>query len=211
MSAAGRPGDAPRRGFPPEEFHARRDRAQALMAAADLDALLLTTEPDIRWFTGFLTRFWESPTRPWFLIVPASGDPVAVIPAIGEALMRATWLTDIRTWPSPAPEDDGIGLLAATLAEVTPPGARIGTPSGPEPTCASPSPTGRGSARRLAHAASSQTPAFSAVCVSSSPTVKSRRSASPAPSPAAPSRASGRRRGRAIRSNASSAGSRRFA
>ena len=127
MSAA-----LPPRGFPPDEFHARRDRAQALMAEADLDALLLTTEPDIRWFTGFLTRFWESPTRPWFLIVPASGDPVAVIPAIGEALMRATWLSDIRTWPSPAPGDDGVGLLAATLAELTPPSARIGTPSGLE-------------------------------------------------------------------------------
>ncbi|MEL6280767.1 MAG: aminopeptidase P family N-terminal domain-containing protein, partial [Pseudomonadota bacterium] len=56
------------RGFPAEEFRARVARAQQRMAAADLEALLLTTEPDVRYFTGFLTRFWESPTRPWFLL-----------------------------------------------------------------------------------------------------------------------------------------------
>ena len=52
------------RGFADEEFAARLDRAQAMMAASGLDALFLTTEPEIRYFTGYLTRFWESPTRP---------------------------------------------------------------------------------------------------------------------------------------------------
>ena len=51
------------------------------MAAAGLDALLLTTEPEIRYFTGFLTPFWKSPTRPWFLVIPATGAPVAIIDA----------------------------------------------------------------------------------------------------------------------------------
>ncbi|MEZ5876760.1 MAG: aminopeptidase P family N-terminal domain-containing protein [Tepidamorphaceae bacterium] len=73
----------PERGFPQAEFAQRTERAQALMAQADLDALLLTTEAEIRYFTGYLTRFWESPTRPWFLIVPAFGKPAAVIPGIG--------------------------------------------------------------------------------------------------------------------------------
>lgn len=122
----------PPRGFPPEEFHARRDRAQALMAERDLDAVLLTTDADIRWATGFLTRFWESPTRPWFVILPALGDPVAVIPEIGGRLMRASWLSDIRTWPSPDYADDGLLPLSAALTELTPPNGRIGVPSGPE-------------------------------------------------------------------------------
>ena len=69
--------------FPPGEYRTRVDRARAMMAGAGLDALLLTTEADVRYFTGFLTRFWESPTRPWFLIVPASRDPIAVIPRLG--------------------------------------------------------------------------------------------------------------------------------
>lgn len=117
------------RGFEVAEYRARVRRGQTEMAQAGLGALLLTTEPQIRYFTGFLTRFWESPSRPWFLILPASGDPVAVIPSIGAALMARTWITDIRTWAAPDPEDDGVTLLAETLREL---GGPVGVPDGPE-------------------------------------------------------------------------------
>lgn len=89
------------------------------MCAQALDLLFLTGEADVRWFTGFRTAFWQSPTRPWFLLVPGAGEPVAVIPAIGEACMRRTWLADIRTWASPDVEDDGVGLLVETIGELT--------------------------------------------------------------------------------------------
>ena len=118
------------RGFDPSEFQNRLDRAQSLMAGAGLDALVLTTETDVRYFTGFLTRFWESPTRPWFLVVPQTGMPVAVIPSIGAALMRKTWITDIRTWSAPDLTDDGVTLLADTIRQVVGAGARIGVPDG---------------------------------------------------------------------------------
>ncbi|WP_371223772.1 M24 family metallopeptidase [Roseovarius sp. 2305UL8-3] len=117
------------RGFPEAEFAARVERAQTRMAQVGLGALLLTSEPDVRYFTGFLTRFWESPSRPWFLVVPASGKPVAVIPSIGAALMSTTWIDDIRTWSAPQPEDDGVTLLSETLREV---GGPVGVPSGYE-------------------------------------------------------------------------------
>lgn len=116
----------PPRGFPVQEFERRTQAAQALMAQHDLAALLLTTEPEIRYYTGFLTRFWESPTRPWFAIVPAQGDPIAVIPTIGAHLMGQSWITDIRTWAAPDYTDDGIGLLTDALSEVAPQKARIG-------------------------------------------------------------------------------------
>lgn len=119
-------------GFPASEFQTRVTLAQRLMAKAGLDALLLTTEPEVRYFTGFLTRFWESPTRPWFVVIPATGDPIAVIPSIGAPLMGATWVSDIRTWRSPDYADDGVSLLAEALSEVTPAKGRIGVPSGPE-------------------------------------------------------------------------------
>ena len=96
------------------------------MRHAGLSALLLTTEPEVRYYTGFFTRFWESPTRPWFVVVPVEGNPIAVIPAIGSHLMSLTWIEDIRTWDAPDYEDDGVGLLAATLCETTPNDARIG-------------------------------------------------------------------------------------
>jgi hypothetical protein len=82
------------------------------MAADGVAGMLLMTEPEVRYFTGFHTLFWQSPTRPWFLFVPADGKPIAVIPEIGAPLMRRGWLDDLRTWSAPAPDDDGIGLLA---------------------------------------------------------------------------------------------------
>ena len=120
------------RGFPPSEFEARTAAAQALMAKHDLAALLLTTETQIRYFTGYLTRFWESPSRPWFLVLPAQGKPIAVIPSIGAALMGATWIEDIRTWSAPDLTDDGVSLLAETLNEVCPADGRVGVPDGHE-------------------------------------------------------------------------------
>lgn len=124
--------EAPKRGFPDSEFAARTRTAQDMMAAKQLDGLLLTTEPDVRYFSGFNTLFWQSPTRPWFLFVPAAGKPVAVIPEIGAALMRTTWLDDIRTWAAPAPEDDGITLLNELLAPLSEAKGRIGLPMGHE-------------------------------------------------------------------------------
>jgi Xaa-Pro aminopeptidase len=122
----------PARGFETAEFKARTARAQAAMAKAGLAALLLTTEPEVRYFSGYLTRFWESPTRPWFLVVPATGAPIAVIPAIGEALMRRTWIADVRTWRAPDLADDGVTLLAETLREVAGPRGAVGLPMGHE-------------------------------------------------------------------------------
>ncbi|MBT5048244.1 MAG: aminopeptidase P family protein [Rhodospirillaceae bacterium] len=119
----------PQRGFPEAEFARRLERAQDFMGRATMDALLFTTPEDIRYFSGFLTQFFQSPTRPWFLIVPKAGKPVAVIPTIGEVAMSRTWIEDIRTWSSPHPTDDGISLLAGTLAEF---GHRIGLPMGRE-------------------------------------------------------------------------------
>ena len=119
-----------RRGFPVAEYEARLARAQALMDQAGLDALILTTEPEVRYFTGYLTRFWESPTRPWFLIVPRQGRPVAVIPSIGAALMGKTWVEDIRTWSAPDLVDDGVTLLIDTLRELA--AGPVGVPMGHE-------------------------------------------------------------------------------
>lgn len=120
------------RGFDDAEFRLRLKRAQAMMAKAGLAGLLLSTEPEVRYFTGYLTRFWESPARPWFLVVPAVGDPIAVIPSIGVALMSRSWISDIRSWRSPDLADDGVSLLGAALREVAGTDGRIGVPSGLE-------------------------------------------------------------------------------
>lgn len=123
---------APKRGFSTDEYRGRLVRAQQMMGAAGVAGLLLTTEPELRYFTGYLTRFWESPARPWFLIVPAIGDPIAVIPSIGVALMSQSWLTDIRSWRAPDLSDDGVSLLRDALREVAGESGKIAVPSGIE-------------------------------------------------------------------------------
>lgn len=120
------------RGFTTAEYEARTAEVQACMAVDGIDLLLFTTEPEVRYYSGFFTQFWQSPTRPWFLLVPSTGRPVAVIPAIGEACMRRTWLQDIRCWSSPHPSDDGVSLLADTILELAGNGACIGMLKGRE-------------------------------------------------------------------------------
>jgi len=118
--------------FETVEFERRLARAQTIMSRHKFDALLCTTPANIRYFTGFDTMFWESPTRPWFVVVPAAGDPIAVIPEVGAPVMARTWVKDIRTWPAPRPEDDGTTLLAAALSGTPRRFGRIGAELGRE-------------------------------------------------------------------------------
>lgn len=126
------PLNVPDRGFSTSEFETRTKNAQALMAEQNLDGVLLLSEPEVRYFSGFQTLFWQSPTRPWFLFIPADGKPIAVIPEIGGALMRQYWLDDIRTWSAPCPDDDGISLLVDLLKPLADKGARLGIMKGHE-------------------------------------------------------------------------------
>ncbi len=105
----------PSRGFTQTEFEIRTERAQRMMRDLEVDAMLLTTEPHVRYLSGFLTQFWHSPTRPWFLLLPLDGKPIAVIPTIGVTGMQQTWIDDIRSWSSPQPRDDGISLLLSAI------------------------------------------------------------------------------------------------
>ncbi len=123
---------APARGFISAEFSTRTKNAQKKMAANGLNGILLMNEPDVRYFTGFHTLFWQSPTRPWFVFIPLKGKPIAVIPEIGAALMRQTWLDDIRTWSAPAPDDDGISLLTELLSPLATSAATLGVMKGHE-------------------------------------------------------------------------------
>ena len=57
----------PSRGFPEAEYNHLLERAQDYLNSQSLDALLLTTEVDIRYFTGFLSQYF-------FRIRPAPGS-----------------------------------------------------------------------------------------------------------------------------------------
>jgi Xaa-Pro dipeptidase len=122
----------PVRGFTVGEFEARLSRAQSIMRDDGFDALVVCSPHNVRYFSGFDSQFWESPTRPWFIVIPANGAPIAVIPEIGAPAMALTWLDDIRTWPAPRPGDDGVGLLAGVLGSLPRHSGRIGFELGRE-------------------------------------------------------------------------------
>ena len=120
------------RGFSTQEFEQRLIKAQDVMRQYKLDGILLTTPQNIRYFTGYNSQFWESPTRPWFVVVPASGKPIGIVPEIGESEFKKTWLEDIKTWPSPRPEDEGISILKSTIDDLKKTYGQIGAEFGKE-------------------------------------------------------------------------------
>jgi Xaa-Pro dipeptidase len=118
--------------FDDAEFERRTQRAQTLMREHKLDALLVTSPPNFRYFSGFDSLFWESPTRPWFLVVPATGRCIAVVPEIGAPVLEQSWIEDIRSWPAPRPADDGVSLLSGVLRSLPRRFGRIGLELGRE-------------------------------------------------------------------------------
>ena len=124
--------NSPKRGFEVSEYENRLDNIQKLMYESRMDAILLTTQADIEYYTGFKTQFFQSPTRPWYVLIPSNEKPKAIIPTIGESGMRRTWLDDIQTWISPNPKDDGISLLLSTIKSLTKKHKCLGVPKSQE-------------------------------------------------------------------------------
>ena len=115
------------------EFEARIERARQAMRASHLDALIVTTIPAFRYFTGYFPIISESPARPWFFLLPLHTPPQAVIPAMGFGDMAAaSWLSDIDSWPSPNPADEGVSLLIRHIGALPRRFGRIGMELGPE-------------------------------------------------------------------------------
>ncbi|MBT8008626.1 MAG: aminopeptidase P family protein [Gammaproteobacteria bacterium] len=124
----------PARGFDVSEYENRLNKIQKLMFESKMDVILLTTQVDIEYYTGFKTQFFQSPTRPWYVLIPASGKPQAIIPTIGESGMRETWVDDIKTWTSPNPKDDGISILLSSINSLTKTHKCLGVPKTLEST-----------------------------------------------------------------------------
>src|SRR5689334_8014144 len=119
--------------FRREEYANRLKRARRAMEAARLDALLITTEANFRYFSGLSSQGWVSPTRPMFLVLSLRHDPIAVIPTGSLVVMRQnSWIEDVRTWPAPRPLDDGISLLVDALRGAAGSAGTVGAEFGPE-------------------------------------------------------------------------------
>ena len=120
------------KGFSIEEFKERVTKAKQLMKKMKLEMLLITSPSNFRYFTGLDSYFWESPTRPWFLLLPVNDDPIAIIPSIGKTALQKTWIKNLITWKSPNPEDEGISALQNAILSINSNKCLIGCELGKE-------------------------------------------------------------------------------
>ncbi len=70
----------PPRSFTVEEFSVRTKKLQLEMAKFNIGAAFFTTEPEFRYFSGFTSLLWESPSGPCFLAIPDNDKHIAVLP-----------------------------------------------------------------------------------------------------------------------------------
>ena len=117
-----------------EEHRQRIADTQARMDAVSLDALFITSEDNYRYLTGFDAPVWQNLTRPRYCVLPASGDPILILPSSNEIVAWRTtpWIKDIRSWVAPNPEDDGVSLCIDALKALAGKHGRIGAELGRE-------------------------------------------------------------------------------
>ena len=120
------------RGFNKIEYQKRVKDLQVNMQNNNIDLTLITSPHNFRYFTGLDSYFWESPTRPWFLLISQNKNPVAIIPSIGKTALQKTWIKEIKTWPSPQPKDEGVSELKKYISKVLPNKGKIGCELGLE-------------------------------------------------------------------------------
>ena len=86
--------------FPPEEYQARVASARTAMAAAGIDALLVTEDRNFFYFTGAggaMAR--EDKARPVAVVIPQQGEVVALVPhSRGISFRESSWVRELRTY-----------------------------------------------------------------------------------------------------------------
>ena len=97
--------------FPKEEFANRISKIQENLEIENIEAIIITSPSNFRYFSGLDSNFWESPTRPWFLIISKNYPIKAIIPSIGITAIEKTFIKNIEVWQSPNPKDEGVTLL----------------------------------------------------------------------------------------------------
>jgi len=88
--------------FPREEYEARLGRAQALMQAQNIDALLITAEANYFYFTGHRTHSpWSTFTRPHVAVLTRDGGAAMIVHCFTrpEAESRS-FVADVREYGS---------------------------------------------------------------------------------------------------------------
>jgi Xaa-Pro aminopeptidase len=123
-------GTATPAGLPPldlAERDLRLDRLWRRMRELEFSALVLTSEPNFRYVMNFRSPTWVTTTRPRYLVVPLDDLPTAIVPSSNAVVARLSgWVSDIKFWPAPRPDDEGISLLLECLRKFHDVSGKIG-------------------------------------------------------------------------------------
>jgi Xaa-Pro dipeptidase len=100
------------------DHRARTQRLQEKMVANDLDGAVLFRPEHIYYFAGFRGA---SPIRYVGLVVPASGPPTLISPAIEAAYVKdSTWIDDVRIyveWATPKVPESPVPVIGEVIRE----------------------------------------------------------------------------------------------
>ena len=116
--------------FTPEEYQHRLAGLRQLMAEHNIDAVLLTTEANHRYFTGHVTHRWTHKYVAIYALLPLDQEPVLIVPP-HEALFceRDSWIKNIQVFPSAYPLQ-GVDAITDTIRQLDLEESRIGTELG---------------------------------------------------------------------------------
>jgi Xaa-Pro aminopeptidase len=119
--------------FDDSEFENRIEAARRSMQRLQVDAILVSSEANFRYMTGYILQSPVQIARPRFFVLPLSGEPCAIVPKTNvDGMRRTTWVRDIRSWVAPNPEDDGLSLVAEAMRAAERKFARLGAELGQE-------------------------------------------------------------------------------
>ena len=103
---------------------ARTERLRHALAAAHLDAAILTNPDSIAYFADYWNYLGVEFGRPTLMVVRVDGDPVLITPLMeSEMCERMTWVGDVRPWRDGI-DDEWRGTLRAALGGT--PGGTVG-------------------------------------------------------------------------------------
>ncbi len=109
--------------FPREEYDARIAQLQKAMSKVGCDILLLTTQENIRYATGYTSWYLSSNFRPVICLVPSKGQPVLVLRILEKYNVEITsWIDKVVCWGSPGRGVDNVvayDLIKACAMAVT--------------------------------------------------------------------------------------------
>ncbi len=101
--------------FGRDEYERRLGLLRERMATDGLDAVLIATDTNHRYFTGHWTHRWMHKFTSLFAVLPLKGEPVLVVPPLETGMCEwDSWIDDIRTYPA-SRALAGVACIASVL------------------------------------------------------------------------------------------------